>query len=638
MALRVTLKRLWAASLAWLLAGCASGPSRWWEDVAPAPPELEKEWEKYHWYVVDVKYSFDTRATLEGTYRGPLSYADLRLVVKALTPEGSQIGTLSIPNWNRTLHSMEVVLLDSSGRRLPVDQARVEEGYRRRGMVVLPRVTKGSTVAVHIRQGPFSVLDYWEYPMAGPAPIYRSTFEFAYPMRLRYHFKGYNGLGPPVHSERRQAKVLTWKAERILPLSEVPFLDAMSARPRLVITSRNDAVGQGFPDWKAVAEHKERQWFGRTLWNRTAETRKVARGLAGGGAAPGAKPSEVDQARVLLAWVQDHISLDPAAPDEQDPDQVLAAQSGNLWQVAALLDEMYAAVGLDADIVLTRDREQGGMDPSVVNPNAAWEPLVIVQAGGREWAACPHARAYGLGDYPPGLFGLAALSVEGRTVRLLPEPAHPQASLLEKQVIRLEPVQERRLSLEMQGPLASLARSYYFAGKWTDTLEYCRAFLRAIGFSGGFRRCSEENMEARDLPLRMELVADNPWTSVERSGARQWSLPDLFSRPAWFYDSARVDDYLFPYEQHRRQVAVFETAEGRKLELDLPCNEADTSALRIDCERGEKDGRAVFTRDVIFRKGRFRAPALRQQHAALEGLDRVRESRVTARQDTARAP
>jgi hypothetical protein len=272
----------------------------------------------------------------------------------------------------------------------------------------------------------------------------------------------------------------------------------------------------------------------------------------------------------------------------------------------------------------------------VVNPNAAFEPLVVVKAGGREWAACPHARAYGLGDYPPGLFGMAALSLDSRMVRLLPEPAHPQASLTEKQVIRLEPSQDRKLSLELEGPLASLARSYYFAGKWTDTLEYCRAFLKAIGFSGSFRRCAEENMERRDLPLRLDLAADNPWTSVEKGGARQWSLPDLFSRPAWFYDSARTDDYLFPYEQHRKQIAVFEPAAGRTLDPDIPCAETDSSALRIGCVRSVEDGRTVFTRDVIIRKGRFRAPALRGQHEALAGLDRARESRITARPDSAR--
>lgn len=616
--------RLLCLALAAILAGCAGHPSRWYRDVALAPPELEKEWEKYHWYVVDVKYVFSSRASLEGTYRGPLSYAHLYLVVKALTPEGSQIGTLSIPNWNHSLHSMEVVLLDSTGKSLPLDQERIRKGYETKGVLVLPRVTKGSMVAVHVRQGPFSVLDYWEYPMQGPAPIYKSTFEFAYPMRLRYHFKGYNGLGPPVRSERRQSKVLTWTAERILPVADVPFLDAMAARPKLVITSRNETEGKGFPDWKSVASHKERKWFGRSVFNRTAKTRKLARDLAKEDSPPLAR------AQVMLTWVQDHIGLNPAAPDEQDPDQVLDAQQGNIWQIASLLEELYAAVGLDADILLTRDREQGGMDPSVVNPNSAFEPLVVVKAGGREWAACPHARAYGLGDYPPGLFGLAGLSVRAKSIRLLPEPARPRATLTEKQVIRLEPTQERRLSLELEGPMASLARSYYFAGKWTDTLDYCRAFLKAIGFSGSFRKCSEENMEKRNLPLRMELTADNAWTSVERGGARQWSLPDLFSRPAWFYDSARVDDYLFPYEQHRKQIAIFESAAGRKLELDLPCAEADTSAIRIECTRTAENGRTVFTRNVVFRKGRFRAAALRKHHETLMGLDRVRESRATS--------
>lgn len=641
-ALPVRLARTAAVLLpALLAAGCAQAPSKWYRDVDPAPPELERAWEEYGWYVVDLRYSFSTRPSLQGTYRGPVSYAHLYLVAKALAPGASRLSSLEIPGWNRSLHSMEVTLIDSSGKAAALDQERIREGYSGNGVVSLPRIGKGDRVAVRITQGPFSVLDHWEYSMHGPAPIHRSTFEFVHPMRLPYHYKGYNGLAAPRRSKRRQSNVLSWTAENILPMPDLPYLDAMGARPRLVIASASDEEGRGFPDWSAVAAHRERQWFGRTTLNRTDSARSKARELA----PPGA--DDPGRARALFAFVRDSLEYRADTPPELDPDQVLGTRQANAWQAASLLEEMCVSVGLDAEIVLTRDRERGGFDPLVVNPNAAWEPLVLIKAGDREWAAYPQDPAYGLGDYPPGLSGMPALSLRTRSVRALPEPARPVALLAERHVVRLDSASKRRLVLEMEGPFASLARSYWFAREWVDTLDFCRSFLEAVGFAETFQSCRETDLTNREAPLRLELDAgpaavralapDTAPASGDAASPR-WVLEAPFSRPAWFYDSARTEDYHFPYEQRRRQTLVLEGAGRLPLEIDIHCPDADAPAVHVECEKGREDGKPAFTREVLFRKGRFEASSLRSQHQALTGLDRGGEARVLARRDPASAP
>jgi hypothetical protein len=628
-----------------LLCACApTRPRDWYREIAPAPAELEAAWAPYHWYVVDVKYDFQTRLGWEGMHLATQSFTDLYLVVKALTQEGSQIGTLNIPSWNQSLQDIEAVLLDSNGRQVPVDGKAVRATYQAKGMVVLPRVTRGCVVAVHIRQGPFTVLDYWEYPLAGPTPAYRSTFSFTYPRALHYRFGEYNGLKASEPERKGREIVRRWSAENVLPMAEVPFLDAAGARPRLVIT-REDRPG-GYPDWAAVAERRAKEFFSRTRVNRKEIARKKAqelialavsaRAVAAGPSADSARRDISDSAKaaLLLEWVQDNIGPDPDAPDLRDPDKVLETRRGNMWQTASLLDEMFSAAGLKSHLVLTRDREQGGLDSNMVAPDAAWEPLVVVRAGGREWAACPHLRAYGFGDYPPGLFGMAALSLDDKAVRPLPEPAHPAAVMTETQELPLEGTRDRRLAVDLSGPFAALARARFFAGQAggeADTLDFCRNFLRAIGFAASVRSCAESNMERRNQPLRLSLTLDPPAAPVERAGARQWSLTDLFSRPAWFYDSARVEDYYFPFEQIRRQSAVFPKPAHGRLEVEIPCRESDRGPLKVTCKRAEEDGKISVTRETVIRSGRFSSAALRKEHESFAGLDRAGESKATLR-------
>jgi hypothetical protein len=402
------------------------------------------------------------------------------------------------------------------------------------------------------------------------------------------------------------------------------------------VITRQDLPG-GFPDWKAVAVRRKKEFFGRTHLDRHEAARKKAEQLVALAVSEsrltGTAVTDSSKAALLLEWVQDAVGTDPDAPALQDPDKVLETQRGNMWQKAALLDEMFSAAGLKSRIVLTRDREQGGLDSAVVAPDAAWEPLVLVTAKGREWAACAHLRAYGLGDYPPGLFGMAALALEEKIICRLPEPAHGAAVMTETEDISLES-RERRLSLELSGPFAGLARARFLSGQANgeaDTLEFCRTFLKAIGFTAPVRACAEANLDRRNQPLKLSLVLEPLGPPVDRAGARQWSLPDLFSRPAWFYDSARVDDYHFPFEQIRKQTVRFAKTPGKRMEPEIPCKESGSEALKVSCRRSEEDGRIVFTREVVIGKGRFPSAALRKDHAALAGLDRIGEAKATLR-------
>lgn len=614
-----------AAGLALSLAGCAGqrpASAPWYREIAFAPPEVEAAWARYHWYVADVRYDFRTRESATEGYRGPVSYADIYLVVKALTDEGSQIGTLNIPYWNRNIHSMRATLLDAAGNELPVDQASVLATYREKGAVVLPQVTRGSVVALHIRQGPFMVLDYWEYPMQGLVPAWNSRFRFSHPERMDYAWQGYNGLGAPAVSSADGQRTLEWKAQAILPLDDIPFLDPAGARPRLAITRRGGPMGGGFPDWRAVAALRMKEHF-----TGPAEPSPAIRALAAEVIAGSAGDSA--KADRLLAWVQDNVAWDPESPAGADWDRVASSRRGDLWQLAGLLRELYSATGLEAGLMLTRGRDQGGFDPAMTVPNAAWEPVVTVRAGGRVWAALPHARAYGLGDYPATLYGQQGLSLPDGACLPLPPPRYPEALMETDQDAPLEAARERRVAISLEGPWAGMARTEWYEGEWPDLAAFCGSFLADLGFASNVLGCTEAGMEARNRPLRLEATVAHRGSVVDRGGARQASFAGLFTRPAWFYDSSRADAYRFPFAQTRRETVRFRTPAGMRLEADIPCLDSRDSLPSVACRRETTEDGFAFTRETRLPAGSFPSAELRARQAAFADLDGIESMQTT---------
>lgn len=640
--LRRSLRRILrpAAALvfpALLLSGCAQQKGDQWVRKALEAPlkaagepveSLEARWARYHWYYPEITHTLKVRHSSDGHYSGPVAHVHFQMIAKALTQEGAAYaGTLHLEGWNSSVISLDVVHLDSAGRNVPVSMDGIRKSFRRKGLIVVPRVAKGSTVAVRLIRGPYSSINHWEVPMDRRVPVLRSTIRLSAAKGILFDTKAYNGLGEPTveKSGRFSAPHYTWTAERVMPLADLPFADGLTARPRFLLTNRNNAYGTTYKSWKSVARGRRKSGFDGGLLNLAFETRKQARLLAQG-------TEEADKARRILAWVQDNVSLVPEKAGGMGLDAVLENRKGTAEQVASLLKAMYDEAGLPSEIVLTRPRDAGGLDPEAPNPNAVDLPLIVVTAGGREWAAYPFSSAFALGDYPPGLIGIQALSLEHGTLRPLPEPAHGAWSMMVNQEVHLDGLSPRTATVRLEGPAAAEMRAAWTEALARDPLEGCRRWLRAVGFTATIRKCSEQGLEDREKPFHLKLELERSGTWVEEAGGQTLTAPDLFTRPAWFYDSARTDAYFLPHDQIRKETVVFRTPAGKRLQDDIPCRDFDSDFLKVTCRKGA--GLPVsYLRETLLRKGRHASADLKVLHAGLLDLDRIRESRLMARQD-----
>jgi transglutaminase-like putative cysteine protease len=615
-----------AALAAALLCGCASqGPDAWTRAAAESGRDVEAQWARYHWYIPAMSHEVRARWVSENGYSGPSVVVTMRMAAKALTPEGAAfVGALHLEGWKDEIASLSVTHLDSAGRAVPVPMDKVREGFHRNGVIVVPRVAKGSTVSVRLTQGPFSAINHWEMAMDAAVPVLRNEFRLTSPKIIALTARAYNGLqGPEVQSNGRfNSPTQIWTAEKVMPFADLPYADGMTARPRLVLINRGNSWGTRYPDWAAVAREARRTEYDRGWFDSKGKTRELASKLAQGGDEPA-------QARRLLEWAQDNFAVTDGKTKRMGLDAMLEQRRGTAAQVAQVFAGMCEAVGLKARIVLTRPREWGGLDPETPNPNAAQVPIVLVHAGSRDWAAFPQSSAFALGDYPTALTGLQALSLDGDSLVPLPAPAHPVSRLESRQDVPLDRSPTRQAEVELSGPWAADLRSRWTEALGRDPQEACRKEFRRLGFEGRILTCKAQDLEDRESPLRLSLTLDNGSTYVEDGASASWSFPELFFRPAWFYDSSRTEAYWFPSDQVRRETVRFTGAAGKKPQPSIACHPFEDSLLKVTC-LPTADGTG-FTRETVLRKGSYPASALRSRSAVLAELGRTRDTRVIAR-------
>jgi hypothetical protein len=606
-----------------LLSACSTGRPKWPAEVASAPADLEAKWKRYHWYVSELKTEITVQNSSDGYYSGPLAYVNYYLAAKALDEEGCDyVGTLKLPEFASENSRLEVTRIDSAGASRKATTSAMAERFRKSGYIVVPQVTKGTTVAVRIAMGPYTGINYWETFLDRNVPVYHGVMEITAARGLAFDCKAYNGLAGPQEKKLGflGGSTLTWTTDRVMPMAALPYSDGMTARPRFLLTNRHNTYGTIYRNWADVAREKKKSLFATgMLWSSSA-ARKQARELIRGA------EGEEEKARRLLEWTQDNVSQSKDKPGAtRSEDAVLESRKGDVWHICLLLQAFYAEAGLSSEIALSRPREMGGFDSSTVNPEAAFLPLVIVKASGREWAACPYARGRRLGDYDDGLYGLPALAVARGALRALPEPAHSTARFTASQEIWLDAPARRQAVVELEGPFAQQAVDYRESHPGEDELHRCRAVLKNLGVTWSIGECSED-ASGKSFRLRLKLEAEGAWVGAEEG--QVWTQPDLFSRPAWFYDGERSEDYLLPYDQERKETVEFHGPQGRRLRVEVPCESGDGAPLKVGCSGG---GGQSFTRSTVIRKGRYTAVTLAALRDRLSGLDDARQARVTAR-------
>lgn len=107
-------------ALCLLAAGCSRRPpEEWARESAEAGRAHEARWAAYHWYFPEITHTLSARWSTDGHYSGPIIHVTLAMAAKAITEEGAaMVGALNLAGWNREVARLEVVHLDSAGRKV----------------------------------------------------------------------------------------------------------------------------------------------------------------------------------------------------------------------------------------------------------------------------------------------------------------------------------------------------------------------------------------------------------------------------------------------------------------------------------------------------------------------------------------
>lgn len=591
---------------AWLLAACAPPPKiDLIKEASFAPADSEAAWARWHWYAADQRQGFSTSEYFENGYRGLRTFVDYSLVAKVLTTDGSQVGTLPLPGFRNSEFRMEAELYDSAGVKKPLDRKRLDSIFREKEALIIPNVTPGCVIVVRISQGPFGYIRYWQFPLSLSVPVAMLRVSASYPKRMRYLWNSPPGLAAPVDSIKAGKRHVSWTRRNVLPDPDLPFDDGL-ARPRLMLVNAYNPQGGGLPHWGAVAGYVRAERFAHSVLDLGFNAKSKAKALTRDAV------DDRDKARRILAWVQDNITWEDGFRSSQDPDEVLAMQRASRWHMASLFKVMCAGVDVKSEIVVGRSRDLGGLDPAMPDPAAAFDPIVIVDTRDGEFAACPHYRWLPLGRLPHGMAGQSALNP--RTGQVGPLPQDTAVHVIETE-LTLSPVSpgKRSLKVRLEGPAADEGRMALDNGLNADA---CGRLMGSYGYKLKVKSCKAEGLEDRDAPLRLEIEGEGD--ALARIGAVAVSRADnALSRPAWFYDSARVEDYWFPYAMRRKETVLLNSSGAAAA---LACATADQPGFGVACVAANTaEGRKV-TRVTVFKQGLAKAADLSAAHKEMATL------------------
>jgi hypothetical protein len=352
----------------------------------------------------------------------------------------------------------------------------------------------------------------------------------------------------------------------------------------------------------------------------------AARRLAGELTAAAASPRARTEA--LHRFVRDEIQHDGALGvfalgDDETINRVVKDRRGGAAEKAVVLEEMLDAAGLAPRLVWAGDRQQGRIDPEIVNPVWFERVLVMVELDGGRVFLDPVDRHLGFGQLAPGFEGTPALLYHRRKPEVIELPATPTGDNLRRADVGLAVDAEGRVtggaSLTLGGHHAWLDR----AGRAQEDREPDDVWRRRLEeWYGDYRVTDVAVSDAVDerritvtwkLTLRdEEVLGDEVALSPSRPIGPQ---SGRFALPA----ARRITPVLLPFADVEEVALTVSWPEGWEVE-SAPEDLAKSNPAGAFEQNVELDGAArtlSYRRRVELRRSEFQPGA---QYAALRAL------------------
>lgn len=340
--------------------------------------------------------------------------------IKILTDSGKQWGEASIPHSSHVrLESFAGRTVLPDGRLLPVTAAAKFERKvsRRRGLSITAVAFPGVEVgAILDRRYELKLATYLLEPwyFADEIPVLFSEIVFKIPPEVVASPWSRDPFGIGLKTETvttsRGTELRAW-AENLPSVPDDPYgppFGDLALKMMMVPRFYKSLYlyARMFESWPAICKAVEEEVY--------AKARRKNGGVpAQATSVAGSSGSALAKAQAVYRFVRDEIATEDEPgifPKEGSSVQkILAERRGNSAEKALLLDEMLAAVGVDARLAWAGDRRRGQIDLELPNPDWFDRALVLVLIDGQVIALDPSDRALPFGKLQYGYEGTPAV-------------------------------------------------------------------------------------------------------------------------------------------------------------------------------------------------------------------------------------
>lgn len=616
--------------------GCAPTSRPILLEGLPEAAEPDRRWVKFGAYY-EVDELFVESSFLQSPFvSGPTSRYIVNKRIRILTSAGAEHGTVRIPQYTQSPSVFRISHWDSLGKPLKLSIEPIRAEYVKTGKVVVPNVSAGSVISIRLEFTSLAALNLLEHWFSGPLPVARGRLTFSHLEHWNYASKTYGQVreGSTASSDGpSELAYRSWEVKDALPRSNVNFQEDIDVtEPRVAVAIRSIREQEIWDGWERIADSYEEVALKPSFLNSTRRLRKLVDSLGQG------LPGKAEQAKAAFAWVQKNISHQAGPIRAINPDRVISAGKGTLWEMAVVMREMFKHLGLETGLLVTRPRSLGGFDPAFVSPIQLAIPLVTARIGKRNHVAFPWARGAALGEYPADYLGLQTLSLESGSPATLPDPVMDKATT--HYAFRLgggegEPVSA---TLEMGGYVAFAVRQALMDDGKKDVREAYQKLLSRMGTSNALARCEVEGLDRPGRPVKADLAFSNPDQSISRKGETQTRLSHLFTAYFQSYDTTRVAGYRSHLEAEHTEEVKVDKSPDRVLAANIPCRDQVNKLFAATCSVSETPVEYLFTRKVLIRRAGLTAEEMRGLAGEIAELNRIEEATLVWKAPTAALP
>lgn len=579
-----------------------------------------KKWEKYGAvYLYNEHFIEQTVHKVLGETH-VVQYQIIHKKLKILTKEGLQFATFNISNPRA---KFKLLHLDSSGNEIPVNIRELRKEARKTGKVAVPQAEVGSTIEFQVKytsQSPFTQFELW---FNKEIPVLHSKYTFSTHSDYTYEIKTYGNAGKPLEQQSAEHESVTykiWENYNILPASNVKTLAWDNSKlPRVGVSLLNFNWINVAKTWSELAGEFESAMYNEGFFSSQRDFNKLVDSI-------GQNKKSMELAQALLQYIQDNITLKNKGMNKLDLDEILEDKAASRWEMAVLLQKMYAQAGLMSDVVVTRDKRSGGFDPSFINTLQTEVPLVVVEVDGVDYLCFPYMRGARVGEFPIWFNGLKGLFLSGE-IASLPKNILKGNWSHSVQTLDLddfdEPIQWK---VKLAGYRGLYHRNYFIESTSADNLEKMQDYIG--GFSKRNSISEQLNYDKNTLyqdTLSLAFEAKNEDLLIERKGEQLVSFGKLFKS---FYKNLSEDGQRM-IEEAESDIWIEEIQLNNykeSSELVFHCEELNNFFVKVECSQTPNADGLILHRKIHFKKGIYTPAQFKRIEGFVESMNKIKES------------